>query len=44
MSTVSSSNLLNEQCLMKNFTKQYNFDMSKLNVCADDKVKNKCRS
>ena len=34
---VSSTNSLKEQCLIKNFTKQHNFDMSKLKACADDK-------
>ena len=37
MSKVSSTNSLKEQCPIKNFTKQDNFEMSKLKACADDK-------
>ena len=44
MSKVSSTNSLKEQCLIKIFTKQHNFEMSKLKAYADDKLNNKSRS
>ena len=37
-------NSLMEQCRIKNFTQRRNFDMSKLKLCTDDKLKNNCRS